>query len=185
LPGRNAHEAVSDFIHAHQQALDCVTNGVLTRRFKPDLAVNAATMNEGLVPARLYSDQPLSLLFTVHYRHVALGHRRSWAVACAGYNFEVLGRSGSEIVLYHWHPMGRSVVTWPHIHIASGQLQPDSVLSKSHLPSEKLLLPRLVKDVLLGGFLVSPRRKDWPDVLAKGQHQLEADEAAVLAHEQT
>jgi hypothetical protein len=67
-----------------------------------------------------------------------------------------------ELFAYHWHPIGRSHVTTPHLHI-SGRTEPPE-LAQAHYPTGPVTLADVVRP-LIADFQVPPRRTDWQRIL--------------------
>ena len=42
-----------------------------------------------------------------------------WIVRPTGYEYRLLHRAERDVVTYHWHPVGRSPVDYPHVHLGS------------------------------------------------------------------
>jgi hypothetical protein len=63
---------------------------------------------------------------------------------------------------YHWHPVGRSHETRPHLHI-SGRTDP-AELGDAHFPTGPITIADVVR-FLIADFQVRPRRADWSRIL--------------------
>lgn len=87
------------------------------------------------------------------------------------YAYEVIERSGREIVVYRWHPRGDSPIRHAHVHLSRrtptidlGSRFDPVVLAEMHLPTGRIRLVDVVR-LLIGEFDVAPRRADWEMVL--------------------
>lgn len=75
---------------------------------------------------------------------------------------------GRELLAFHWHPQGASVVKTPHLHVATDLQIGDRWLASAHLPTGQIALV----DVLwlaLEDFGVRPLRDDWRAVLERSR----------------
>jgi hypothetical protein len=97
---------------------------------------------------------------------VELGSERGdggWVARVAGYRYEFRHADGPMLLAYHWHPVGVSPVTHPHLHLGGSLGGLD--LSKAHLPTGPVALPDVLRFAIedLG---VEPLRAGWRDLLA-------------------
>jgi len=145
--------------------LSCVTNAVLqVESYRPSDAVLAATLNRGVgVPLGL--SNPLRLGVRLHYR-VVRDVNGWWRAQTAAYHFELTDETETEILAYHWHPEGRSPVTWPHLHLGQAIGQLSRVATRAHLPTGFIALEDLI-ELAITEFGVAPRRLDWEAVLRR------------------
>lgn len=166
--GRTPAEAARSFREAVQQAMSCVSAGVVLI----DPGGHTASDTPGSLslsenPVRLPGDHRISLGVDYFFRVEGNAELRPlWRVRIVTYFLTLLDADLREIVAYHWHPEGRSHETEPHLHLGAGagSLRPE--LSRAHLPTARIA----VQDVLrlaVEAFDVRPRRRDWADVLAR------------------
>jgi len=154
---------VHDLREAVQAIVSCVTPAVVLpsgfRGAGPHVLAFAARDD----PAPLRSDHHPRLALSVsHWYHVvqeeASGH---WVTAVVGYEYRLLS-GARELLAYHWHPFGRSPVTWPHLHVNASveSINLDSV----HLPTGLVALAAVIRCAItdLG---VAPLRPDWRAIL--------------------
>ena len=88
-----------------------------------------------------------------------------WRITLLGYRYELHDRADdAELLAYHWHPYGRSLVVEPHLHVTNRHRSVD--LSKAHLPTG-IVSPTTFVRCLITEFGVEPLRPDWQDVLAE------------------
>ena len=78
-----------------------------------------------------------------------------------------------EVLAYHWHPVGVSPVTFPHLHLSgrlpaldAGPRQEPLRLGGMHLPTGGMVTLADVVRLLIAECGVAPRRADWERVLA-------------------
>ena len=85
-----------------------------------------------------------------------------WSARTTRWVYQVKNAERRELFAYHWHPIGRSHVTTPHLHI-SGRTEP-SELAQAHYPTGPVTLADVVR-LLIADFQVRPRRTDWQRIL--------------------
>jgi hypothetical protein len=87
-----------------------------------------------------------------------------WQVRTTGYSYEILLPDQYSLIGWHWHPRGRSTVTWPHVHIPRHTRPVD--LSKAHVPTGLISLQSVLRFAIeeVGA---EPLRPDWRVVLAE------------------
>ena len=168
MASRSSAQAVNTFIDLLRQALSCVTDGVLDVRggYHPAELPHIVALNQGM-PVRLGGNARLLLLVSLHYRIVEdSASPGSWTVRIVAYYFTLADRDDREILAYHWHPAGRSNVTWPHLHL--GSFSHGVGLSRAHLPTGCVSIEQILR-LAIADLGVRPRRKDWADVLNRTQ----------------
>ncbi len=106
---------------------------------------------------RLRGEQHLSLDVAEHYR--VRDTDDGWWVEVVAYSY-ILGQDGRELIVYHWHPSGRSSITGPHLHVRADVHIGDRWLGKVHLPTGVIRLADVVAFAIedLGA---QPLREDW------------------------
>ena len=146
-----------------RRALSCLTPVILLRRaVAPGDAERVASLAQS--PATLPATPALSFDFYHRYHLRRSTDEGTWEVDVTGYRYEVSERDGTELVAYHWHPVGKSPVTAPHLHARIRGAGTD--LSNLHLPTG-VVSPVDVIRCLITEFGVEPLRLDWQDVLAE------------------
>ena len=121
-------------------------------------------------PVRLGRDRRLHLSLRHRYDIVpAEGQPSAWSVRTAGYLYEVLDDTRQRVLAYHWHPVGHSQVTYPHLNIG-GRTAPFD-LTKAHLLAGPVTLVALIR-MLITELDVEPLRLDWRDVLDQVERDL-------------
>ena len=134
-----------------------------------DAGSRSITFGSG-VPADLGRDRMLFL--AVRHRFAVLaaeGARGGWSVQTLGYLYDVVDPAGRDVLAYHWHPVGRSQVTYPHLHVGCRIASID--LGRTHLLAAGVSLVGLIRMAIteLG---VEPLRRDWEDVLDRAERDL-------------
>jgi hypothetical protein len=93
--------------------------------------------------------------------------RGPWKVRTRGYWYHVVSDAKTEVLLFHWHPDGKSTEQGPHLHIGSSQLTREAVIShKDHLPTGRVSLESVIR-LVIANYGVVPLRSDWQERLAE------------------
>jgi hypothetical protein len=140
-------------------ALSCVANTrfAVSPNGKTDLHKTHALHvtgigNDGYV--RLRGEPKLELRARMYYE-VIHDDRLEYGplrVTTRGYDYSLRTADGCEVVDYHWHPLGKSHVTAPHLHLGEAQLRHDAVLSsKDHLPTGRITFEAVVRIAINSG----------------------------------
>lgn len=115
-------------------------------------------------PQRIRAAQYLAPTFVCYYRIVETpGSRGPWEVSGVGYRY-ALHDAEHEILAYHWHPLARGEVVFPHLHLSAGASVAHAGLTRAHLPTGLVQL----EDVLclaVEAFNARPLRRNWDTVL--------------------
>jgi len=109
-------------------------------------------------------DLELSIYIRFSVEESPSGNRRVWRTELQGYEYLLQRGNGHEILAYHWHPIGRSYITEPHLHVSGSIAGID--LSKAHLPTAAVSLSRFIQ-FLISDLGVEPIRADWQRVLSE------------------
>ena len=160
MSGRSAGRAVEAFIAPFQRAVACVTREILVRGPGRSEPVRSLQFRGNAV--RLRGRHRLELSVLVEYVAEEGRPPARYATPLVGYRYELAHADGPMILAYHWHPVGVSPVTWPHLHLA-GQVA-SVPFDKAHLPTG--LVSR--QDVLrfaIADLGVEPIRDDWQAIL--------------------
>ncbi len=98
------------------------------------------------------------------------------------YEYQVLDREEREILAFHWHPVGLSDVTDPHLHLTSrlnpidmGRDQDPLPLADMHIPTGFITLEDVVR-LLITEFDIRPRCTDWDDLLRENRLAAQMDQ---------
>jgi hypothetical protein len=174
MAGKNRQEARQNFLRPLQQALSCVTQAVLLAgKSVTDPTLEVLTLRNG--PVRIGRDGRFALNVGQQYRIVEYeGPHGPWKVSTIGYAYtlEESAHLGMAILAYHWHPHGRSQITYPHLHIypCAEIRRPDG--REAHLPTGWVALEEVLR-LLIADFGVRPKRKAWTEVLQRTQAAFE------------
>lgn len=155
------------------RAISCITRSTITlerRAYEPSGhggATRALTLDRFEPVGLQHPSIEIALRVLLHYRVVEDPNEPgSWTVRTAAYYSSLQNLKGKEFLSYHWHPAGRSPVSYPHLHIGSesgipprGLITPRTHLPTGHVPIEDFLRLSIEQ---LG---VTPRRPDWSAVL--------------------
>ena len=111
----------------------------------------------------------------MHYQVVRTDDhdRGPWKVRTAAYNYALFD-AGVEFLSYHWHPEHReeeSWITYPHLHVRA-QGTTGRLIQKAHLPTNRIALEDVLR-LAISELNVTPRRKDWNQVLTRTQSAYE------------
>jgi hypothetical protein len=98
------------------------------------------------------------------------------------YEYRLLGEDRHEIVAFHWHPVGLSNVTDPHLHLSSrlnpielGRNRAPLSLADMHIPTGFVTLEDVVR-ILITEFGITPRRDDWDALLRENREAALAEQ---------
>jgi hypothetical protein len=94
----------------------------------------------------------------------------SWVADVAGYEYELQDVFTQRILAYHWHPLGRSTITSPHLH--TRQTIPID-LTRVHLPTGDVPLTAVLR-LAIAELGVRPLRPDWANVLDDAERAIQA-----------
>jgi hypothetical protein len=142
LIARSVAEAVRAYVSELRRALAPITDAHVSSAPSPRERFYRAFFTAGVIPLR--ASPRLGVELTLRFIHefeavTDPGARRRWAVQPRGYIYEVRGPDRRELFAYHWHQLGSSVVTWPHLHIYTA-----GPLSGIHFPTRRLSLEAFV-----------------------------------------
>jgi hypothetical protein len=97
----------------------------------------------------------------------AEGSRRHTLIV-VGYRYALLDAGEREILAYHWHPIGRSAVTQPHLHLGPAAQVRQRDLAGAHLATGVISLADVV-EMLIKSFDVEPRLRGWREIIAEAR----------------
>lgn len=176
MPAKKPKAAVDALVARLPRVASCITDQpVLASGHRPSpqpYAVTFAALGRAVSLRAVNRNRRLSFFMAYEYRVVEVsGGRRSYQVQPAGYRYRLLDTEERELLAYHWHPVGPSSVTYPHLHL-SGRLHPLELggedgpiaFGEIHLPTGFVTLADVVR-LLIAELAVVPRRSDWPAVL--------------------
>ena len=158
---RTPAEAVEHYRSRTVRLLSCITNAHVVVS-----GYHAATVPHRLSladsdPVRLRGEQQLTLDVAEHYR--VRNTDDGWWVQVVAYSY-ILGQDGHELIVYHWHPSGRSSITSPHLHVRTDIQIGERWLGKVHLPTGPIRLEDIVA-LAVGDLGAQPLREDWEKLI--------------------
>jgi len=168
--GRTSTEAINALVDPAQRAMSTVARGVLTGRSSrvADQEHLLQVGDQGGV--RLGGDARFMFRPRVWYRlHQPDPGDRAWTAAVVGYDYRIWHDGGADILVYHWHPTGRSPIAFSHLHVGGHAGLVD--LSKAHLPTGLVSLVAVIR-MTITEFGVEPLRDDWRAVLDRAETEL-------------
>ncbi len=140
--------------------------------YHPAGGPHAATLAGGL-PVPLRGPANVALVVALQYRIAQeSGPSSPWKVRISAYAYQLVNREEMEVISYHWHPSGRSAVTWPHLHLGPAGVGRHAMLATAHLPSGLVALEEVIR-MAVTDLGVEARRPDWSDVLAESRDAFE------------
>jgi hypothetical protein len=95
---------------------------------------------------------------------------RAWTGQLVSYAYTFGVRDDREVLAFHWHAEGASLVTHPHVHIgsimiaANASVRP-SDFHRAHIPTGTVLFEDIAR-FAVAELDVEPLRADWESVLA-------------------
>ncbi|MCP9490466.1 MAG: hypothetical protein MSC31_11410 [Solirubrobacteraceae bacterium MAG38_C4-C5] len=108
---------------------------------------------------------PTPLAISVAGQFTVVEEAKGWTPRVLAY-FYVLAQEDTELLSFHWHPVGPSPVRTPHLHVGVEVRVGERWLPKVHVPTGVIAL----QDILLLAFeelSVEPIRDDWGMILAE------------------
>jgi hypothetical protein len=130
-------------------ALGCLTTAAITRQGQYELGeVYALTVNRGqpVLIQRASAPGRVELLISQQYRIVeAEGQRGPYKVETRGYMYAVATHAGQEIVAYHWHPGGPSLVRRPHLQFEAGAQVTNGEIAAAHFPTGRVSVEQFLR----------------------------------------
>ncbi|MFN0147524.1 MAG: hypothetical protein ACKVT1_13505 [Dehalococcoidia bacterium] len=81
-----------------------------------------------------------------------------WLATLRGYRHQFYS-GGAEVILFHWHPIGLSRITEPHLHVGEGRLR------GLHVPSGEIGLGRII-EFAIRELRAVPTRDDWESLIS-------------------
>lgn len=175
MAGKTPAEAVQNFLDPLSQALSCVTRAILLVGAGYYVADEPHALALSEDPAPLGRDRRYALKLIQHYRIVpAEGQRGPWKVETVAYYYTVIEADAPhrDIFGYHWHPQGRSPITYPHLHLHSGADVGAPRMADAHFPTGRIAVEQVLR-LLIKEFDVTPLRDDWETILQETQERFE------------
>lgn len=166
MRGRTPTEAVGNYVDSTQLAISCISDWVVTvdGGYYPSDMPHILTMNRES-PVRLSGESRLWFLLIQYYRIIRSDTSDTlWTVTVTGYRYAVIDTNGRDVLEYHWHPVSRSPITSPHLHIGHGAMVRRTELRDAHLPTGHVSISEILR-TLIRDFAVIPQRRDWESIL--------------------
>lgn len=160
MSARSARDASKLYVDRLRRAVSCVTRSVLLTTPGHDRSVQIATLSPA--PAPLRGPEPFRLVLSQEFRVNVDGTAGVPPIVTQSYRYTLLTTGETEVFAYHWHPVGHSPVTTPHLHVTARRNATD--LSKTHFPTGIVSLAEVIR-CLIAEFGVAPLRPDWQAVL--------------------
>jgi hypothetical protein len=171
VAGRTPTEAVHNYLTPLQEAVSCVCTGVLSvgGGYHPRPDPHALLLNRD-TPVRLQTTPPLWLSIAQHYRIIQVedASAEPWKVETAAYRYELLEADEREILIFHWHPEGQGLITFPHLHLQHASRVQHPVLQMAHIPTGRVAVEDVIR-LTIREFGARPLRDDWDAVLTRTQ----------------
>ena len=173
MPGRSPREAFQRFTEPIQRTISCLTPSILlhTGAAVSDIP-HFLRLSED--PAVIGQDRLFALQFRLRYYVVRTeGDREPWRVQTSEYSYTLSwGREpGERIFAYHWHPDGRSPITFPHLHLYAGAQIGLQSLQNAHILTGQVPTEAVIR-FLIEELGVVPLRPDWRQVLDETRSRL-------------
>lgn len=104
------------------------------------------------------------------------GTKRQWRVTTRMYEYRLLDRDQTELLVYHWQPGADfGGPDYPHVHVsATLNARVDAItelpidLHALHIATGRVSLEAVVR-MLIDEFHIKPRRVDWRELLDKSE----------------
>ena len=145
--GRSPAMAVNAYKRSVQRLVACVTDAVVDVAggyyASPD--PHRLTLNNGF-PVALGGPSEFLFRLQEFYRVEEIGHPRTlWNVDVVEYYYTILDSEEREVLLYHWHPRGNSLVEAPHLHLGQGAQVRRAEIQVAHLPTGDVSLHAVLR----------------------------------------
>jgi hypothetical protein len=189
LAGRRIEEAIDAFLSRTRRSTACLTNQpVIAIRTPAAGHVYEAVFAPRSSPARLQAEtvrRTVLFRLTLSFEIVQPDDpRHEYATRVLSYEYRLLDREEREVMAFHWHPIGLSDVTDPHIHLSSqlnpiemGRDQEPLALADMHILTGFVTLEDVVR-LLISEFSIRPRHADWDATLRENRSLALAEQAS-------
>lgn len=158
MPGRTPPDAFRAFIEPLEAAVACLGNAkiAVSPGGRSDVHRDHSwTLNrpgQGMV-------FPGGYCFRASMKYRFVEHDEGWRVTTLEFIYS-LSKADQDLWAIHWHPVGSSHETRPHLHLAI----PDAGDKHVHRPISRLTFEDAVEWVISSG--ISPARDDWATILS-------------------
>lgn len=166
MPGDSPYEATGAFLEPLQRALGCLGTCKISTTAQGRHKIHqthAWTINGGtglqIRPGVFYATMDYEIVLSES------PDAGKWRVSTRGYAYRLADNERRTLWAMHWHPVGRSPATFPHVHIPA-------LNERGHFPTERMTFEHAVRWCIESG--AEPKRDDWEQVLAEseGIHKL-------------
>ena len=166
MAARTPYEAAANYKDHIQLLVSCVTRSVVR--------VAGAIFEGAPRPYRLELNNSLpvplgggsNLMFKLQQFFRIEGAGGEYRVNLVGYHYALHDDKRREILVYHWHPSGGSLVTTPHLHLEHGARVGYTLILGAHLPTGYVAVADLTR-LLIRDLGVAPSRPDWDSLLSE------------------
>lgn len=162
MAGKTKRAARDNFVQPLQRALSCVTQAQLYYG-GPDRANELQALAVSENPIRLPRRSGPALWLSLQHQFVVVRtedpRRGPWKVSSRAYRYRLDDGKRSELASWHWHPLGTSKQTRPHLHVPRAPLP-----AGHHLPTGRVSIESILR-LVLAELDVRPQRDDWAGVL--------------------
>jgi hypothetical protein len=164
VPARTPREALEELVSPLRDVVACITStGLSTTGINPDRAPHTIDfLGRNAVRLERRASKPTILFLVSHGYALDRETDGRWRARTTRWAYQVESLEQRELFAYHWHPVSRSHVTGPHLHI-SGRTEP-AELGDAHFPTGLITLGDVVR-LLIEDFQMRPRRADWSRIL--------------------
>ena len=142
MAARSAADAAKQFLQELRKSLAPVTDAHIIHYGTRGRNTYVAGFQGG---RRVRLARPNELQFELTHTFSVAPHpnaRRHWTADSHGYIYDLHDAEGERLLAYHWHPEGRSRVTWPHLHLYGVIRAID--FGRKHLPTRRVTLDDVV-----------------------------------------
>lgn len=172
MPGRDPKQAVDSFLAPLNESTACVLPATWSYHKPRDgKAVGGhytALLNWGRpvevqgITIQVEGSIPFTVIEQdINKRGEKVPRSQRFKVKTKSYWYTLARSNGAgEVVAYHWHPEAKGEVLHPHLHIGTGELNREGVLSRrNHMPSGRMSFEEVL--VMLVDLGAEPLRADW------------------------
>lgn len=166
MRGRTSAEAVNNYRQHVQRLVSCVTHSVVNVAggYHPGPFPHSLLLNNGQ-PVGLGGESRLAVQLQQSYLIDPPTARGDlWTVNVVAYAYTLLDADQREVLNYHWHPIGNSRVSTPHLHLEQGAMVGRPEVRDAHLPTGAITIGAFLH-LLVQDLSVMPERQDWASIL--------------------
>lgn len=167
MPGDSPREAFDAFIGPLQRAVSCLGPAKISVPSGGKDVVGhtwAWTLNGVAGMSR----QGMHFEAQMHYEIIqdARPDYGPYRITTRAYRYR-LAAAGHDLVRFHWHPVGRSLVTGPHLHLSLAMRDPARDPLDMHLPTPRFTFEAAIEWAIEMGW--PPANSDYESILAACQ----------------